>query len=268
MSSEFRGDGLPMDEEGFSPVTEQMGIGAPEIWAVLTVETRGCGFLPDRRPVILFERHIFSKETGGRFDASNPDISNPTWGGYGHGGAFQYDRLSRAIALDRKAGLQSASWGIGQIMGFNAEIAGYADVEEMVKSMTFSENEQLKALVGEIVNNKLDAALRCHDWASFARGYNGSAYAENKYDTRLASAYQKHLHGPFPDLTVRSAQIYLVYLGYNPGPVDGVPGRFTYSALNEFQQANNLQVKNEIDGEILAALEEKALITTDRQDTS
>ncbi len=260
MSIEFRGDGLPMDEEGFSQVTEQMGIGAPELWAVLTVETRGCGFLPDRRPVILFERHIFSRETGGRFDTSNPDISNPSPGGYGQGEAAQYGRLGQAIALDRKAALRSTSWGIGQVMGFNAESAGYTNVEAMVKAMTFSENEQLKALTGEIKCNKLDAALRSHSWANFARGYNGPAYAENKYDARLASAYQKYLQGPLPDLTVRGAQIYLFYLGYNPGPIDGVPGRFTYSALNEFQQANNLPIKNEINPDVVASLEAKALV--------
>lgn len=257
---EFRGDGLPMDGEGFTKATEQLGVGAPELWAILAVETRGCGFLPDRRPMILFERHIFSKETGGRFNISHPDISNPSWGGYGQGGAAQYHRLSRAIALDRKAALRSTSWGIGQIMGFNAENAGYGNVDEMVKAMTVSENEHLKALKDEILHNKLDAALRCHNWANFARGYNGPAYAENKYDTRLASTYQKYVQGPLPDLTVRAAQIYLLYLGYNPGPVDGVPGRFTYSALNEFQQANDLPIKNEISPRVLASLKAKALI--------
>jgi hypothetical protein len=36
--------------------------------AVLTVETLGSGFLPDRRPRILFERHFFPSETKGAFD--------------------------------------------------------------------------------------------------------------------------------------------------------------------------------------------------------
>ena len=260
MMDEFKGYALPMDEEGFTQVTEQLGVGAPELWALLTVETKGCGFLSDRRPVILFERHIFSRETGSRYDVSNPDISNPSWGGYGPGGAAQYERLNKAIALDRIAALKSTSWGIGQVMGFNAETAGYGDVEVMVKAMTFSENEHLKALTGEIMHNKLDGALRSHNWANFARGYNGPAYAENKYDTRLASAYQKFVQGPLPDLTVRAAQVYLLYLGYNPGHVDGVTGRFTYSALNEFQRANNLPVMNAINPDVLASLEAKVLI--------
>jgi hypothetical protein len=47
-------------------------VGLAEIWAVFSVETSGCGFLTDRRPKILFERHIFSHLTNGRYDAQNP----------------------------------------------------------------------------------------------------------------------------------------------------------------------------------------------------
>ena len=78
MPNEFVGAGLPLDVDGVSEVTDRMGVHAPELWAVLTVETRGSGFLPDRRPYILYERHIFSKETNRKFDAAHPDISNET----------------------------------------------------------------------------------------------------------------------------------------------------------------------------------------------
>ena len=176
MAKEFAGKGFPLDEEGMAKVTGRLGTGVAEVWAVLTVETRGCGFLPDRRPFILYERHIFSRETSRKFDLSHPDISNRTTGGYGAGGPNQYDRLFRAIGLDRRAALRSASWGIGQVMGFNAETAGYGDVEEMVAAMTESETEQLLAMSGEILRNKLDGPLRSHDWATFAKGYNGPAY--------------------------------------------------------------------------------------------
>jgi hypothetical protein len=259
MPMEFVGTGLPLDEEGTSEVTDRMQIGAPELWAVLNVETRGCGFLPDRRPAILYERHIFSRETNHQFDAANPNISNRHPGGYGPGGAHQYDRLQRAIALNRKAALDSVSWGIGQLMGFNAEIAGFSDVEAMVAAMTESENAQLLGMSGEIVHNGLHRALRTHRWADFARGYNGANFAINKYDTRLAAAFQKYSQGGLPDLTVRAAQVYLTYLNLHPGTVDGLPGRFTFAALNEFQQQEGIPISNEIDDEIVARLKEKAL---------
>ncbi len=258
MTTVFKGPGLPLDQNGVSTVLERLETAAPELWAVLTVETQGCGFLPDRRPAILYERHIFSRETGHRFDGAHPDISNREPGGYGAGGAHQYERLEQALALDRKAALRSASWGIGQVMGFNAKSAGYSDVEAMVAGMMVSENDQLLAMSGEIISNGLHRALQAHNWPAFARGYNGPAYAKNKYDTRLAAAYQKAL-GLLPDLSLRAAQIYLMYLGYHPGPIDGVPGRKTFSALNEFQRDDGLPINTEIDDQILSILKEKAV---------
>ncbi len=256
MPEEFRGTALPLDQEGIAKVLDSLGVKAAELWAVLNVETGGCGFLPDRRPVILFERHVFSRETNHAFDAAHPDISNPQAGGYGAGGAAQYERLQRALALGRSAALRSASWGIGQLMGFNAQIAGHADVEAMVTAMTVSETQQLLGMAGEIIHNNLDRPLRGHDWTTFARGYNGPAYAKNSYDTRLAAAYQKYTLGPLPDLVIRAAQLYLTYLGYHPGPVDGVIGRLTRSALNEFQEQQRLPVTDDVTDEQLVLLKQ------------
>jgi len=260
MSLEFSGTAQPLDVEGMSEVYGRLGVGVVEVWAVLTVETRGCGFLPDRRPFILFERHIFSRETGGGFDAVHPDISNPVPGGYGAGGANQYERLGRAMELDRPAALRSTSWGIGQVMGFNAGICGFRDVEEMVAAVSLSEKDQLIAMAGEIVHNRIDSALRNHDWAKFARIYNGPDYRKNSYDIRLSAAYSKYAAGPLPDFTVRACQIYLGYLGYHPGTVDGIMGQFTRSALNEFQKDQGLPVTDEVDETVLSSLEEKMRI--------
>jgi hypothetical protein len=186
MPDEFSDEALPLDAAGLEQAFDLIGVGVPELWAVLAVETTGCGFLPGRRPKILFERHIFSRETGRRYDESNPNLSNPRPGGYGGAGAHQYDRLEAAIALDRTAALRSTSWGIGQVMGFNAGMVGFADVEEMVTAMKVSEGAQLAAMARFLTATELDHALRTHDWPRFARGYNGPNYAINSYDTRLA----------------------------------------------------------------------------------
>jgi hypothetical protein len=253
----FTGPGTPFDNDAVDEATRRLEVSTAELWAVLTVETRGCGFLSDRRPTILFERHVFHRETNGRFDAAAPDISSPDSGGYGATGAHQYERLQEAMKRDERAAMRSTSWGIGQVMGFNAQSAGYADVEAMVTAMVASEAEQLRAMVGEIVHNKLHLALRSHNWPAFARGYNGPAYAKNKYDVRLASAYVKFVTGPLPDLTVRAAQAYLTYLGYHPGPVDGLLGRFTRSALNEFQAKQGLTVTDRVTERTLSILKDK-----------
>ena len=106
------GKGMALSEEGLKDAGKALGVELPALWAVMIVETKGCGFLPDRRPLILFERHWFRKLTNGKFDSAAPDLSNPVWGGYGASGAYQHERLERAIKLDRQAALAGSSWGL------------------------------------------------------------------------------------------------------------------------------------------------------------
>jgi hypothetical protein len=102
----------------------------------------GCGYLSDRRPIILFERHIFHHQTTGVYDESNPSISSAVPGGY-RGGAAEYERLQEAMMLNEHAALNSVSWGIGQIMGMNSGLVGFQSVESMVAAMVDDEDAQL-----------------------------------------------------------------------------------------------------------------------------
>jgi hypothetical protein len=252
MPLEFVGQSLALTTAGMSAGTNALSVNAPEIWTVLHVETAGCGFLPDRRPPILFERHIFSRLTSQRFDMS--DISNPQPGGYGPGGANQHLRLANAIQLDRVSALQSASWGLAQIMGSNFAQAGFGDVAGMVAAMSDSEDQQLAAFVAFLQANRLDRFLQAHDWTSLARGYNGPNFAINQYDTKLAQAFQQYSSGPLPDLDVRAAQLYLTFANMNPGPVDGIMGARTRSALLSYQQQQALPQTGQADAATLASL--------------
>jgi hypothetical protein len=255
MAFEFIGKSKALSEDGLAKTAESLSVKTQEIWAVLVVETSGCGFLPDRRPQILFERHIFHRLTGGRFD--DGDISDPSPGGYGPGGANQYERLARALAKDKVSALKSASWGLGQIMGENFAASGFADVETMVAEMSDSEDAQLAAVASFLKSSRLDIALNIHDWTSFARGYNGPGYAKNNYDARLRGEFQKLSFGPLPDLQLRAAQLYLTFAGFHPGPVDGVMGALTRGALIEFQRQQNLNVTGDGDEPTLIALQPK-----------
>jgi hypothetical protein len=249
----FQGPAIALSSDGMALVADALRVRSPEIWAVLSVETSGCGYLSDRRPQILFERHIFHRLTNGEFDDGN--ISDPTPGGYGPRGALQYDRLNRAILKDRAAALQSASWGLGQIMGMNFAKAGFHDVEEMVAAMSDSEDRQLMATANFLTATGLASFLRGHDWASFARGYNGPNYAINRYDIRLNSEYQKCLAGVSPDLSVRAAQLYLTYLGFHPGPIDGIAGEHTLAALADFETQHGFQHATTVDDTCIAGLQ-------------
>ena len=246
------GKALALSADGLATVCSKLGVHVPEIWTVLAVETSGCGYIPDGRPGILYERHYFHRLTNGRFD--DGDISDPRPGGYGATGAHQYDRLSKAMSLDSEAAFRSASWGIGQVMGDNFLKAGFLSVDKMVGAMFDSEDSQLAAMAGFLASSGLHRALQAHDWTSFARGYNGPNYAINHYDSRLNGEFQKFSSGVLPDLNVRATQLYLTYLGYHPGPVDGVHGSLTLSALAQYETAKQLAVSDIIDQDTVAQL--------------
>lgn len=241
----FNGKGFPLTLTSFNQVQNDLGVNPATIWAVLNVETRGFGFLRDRRPQILFERHIFHQLTNGAYDTGNEDISQALPGGYS-GGSNEYLRLEKAMTLNQDAALKSASWGIAQVMGFNFVVAGYSSVQAMVVDMVAEENKQLSAMVNFIKRNRLDTALSTQNWAEFARGYNGKNYSKKQFDTRLAAAYAK-VQTAAPNLALRSAQAALWYLGFNPGPIDGLNGLRTRSALTQFQSSQNLQATGELD---------------------
>ncbi|HEX5747845.1 MAG TPA: N-acetylmuramidase domain-containing protein [Archangium sp.] len=253
----FIGAATSLTAQGIQACADTLSVHPAELWAVLQIETRGCGYFADRRPAILFERHVFSRGTHGRFDAQAPDISNPKAGGYASGPA-EYPRLEKAMALDERAAMESASWGLGQVMGYHAAELGYGSVEQFVSRMMASEDEQLAAMAAFIQHNGLAQALRNHDWAAFAHGYNGAGYAKNEYDKKLAAAWQ-HLstHG-LPDLSVREGQLLLTFLGFEPGTVDGAFGAHTKAALNRFQSEHHLPLTSGFDPATLEALRQAA----------
>lgn len=250
----FQGLGRALSSEGMAAVAAMLGTHPAELFTVLTVETSGRGFLPDRRPQILYERHIFHRLTGGRFD--DGDISDPKPGGYGSPGPQQYERLIRAIAKDRVAALQSASWGIGQIMGENFRAAGFPDVETMVDTMIRGEDQQLSAMGRFLLAAKLHIPLQARDWTSFARGFNGPHFEINHYDQRLHGEFQRLTAAGVPDLVVRAAQLYLSYLGFDPHGIDGIAKLSTLSALADFQTKNGLPITTWLNTQAVQQLEE------------
>jgi len=191
----------PLSLADFERAAAGLGVPVAAIRAVATVESRGSGFLPDGvRPVILFERHVMRKRlienTRERSPSiilyASPNIVNSTPGGY-EGGAAEWDRLAAAIKLDRVSALESASWGMFQIMGYHWKLLSYDSVQAFVNAMYASEACQLDAFIRFIkANANLLRALVNLDWAKFAAGYNGPNYRSNAYDTKLAGAFDRY----------------------------------------------------------------------------
>jgi hypothetical protein len=182
----FVGRGLPLTAAGLSAACDKLGVGSAEIWAIVFTETDYpySGFWQNKSPQILYEQHIFHRLTNGRFDAKAPNISNSQPGNYN---GDQYERLNEAITLDETAALQSASWGMGQVLGENYKAVGYNSPQEMVAQMLTSEDTQLAAVVEDILAADINRTLAVHDWPNFARVYNGANYAAVSYDRHLSS---------------------------------------------------------------------------------
>ena len=169
----------------------RLGADPAAVWAVYEVESSGSAFIGGR-PTILFEPHRFSRSTAHTFDKSHPKISSRTWNKslYPGSQSGRYAQLMEAVALDVDAGFKSASYGGFQILGENYKVCGAPDPWSFAWRQAQTEGDQLDAFVSFVEGNGLAGALRRRDWAVFARGYNGSAYRENKYSERLSAAYE------------------------------------------------------------------------------
>lgn len=193
---DFAGKALPLTDGDVRTIAGYLGCHVAAVRAVLAVESAGRGFGNDGRPIILNEPHIFWRELGAgakRDRAVREGLAYQKWGAkpYPRSQPERYAWLARAMAIDETAALKSCSWGLGQVMGFNHKVAGFATVQEFVAAMTHSEGAHLYAMARFIVSNRLQGHLRSLNWSAFARGYNGAGYAKNAYHTKLASAYAK-----------------------------------------------------------------------------
>jgi hypothetical protein len=182
-------------DASWSDFARALEIDEAALRAVAAVESDGSGFLPapSDKPKVLFEGHAFHRLTGGRYSAAHPDLSYPKWNRRKYSGSLagEWRRLEAACRLDRIAALQSASWGLFQIMGFNYPYCGCADVETFVARQYESATQQLALMVKFVSRPPFLPALRGYDWKAFARAYNGPGFAAHGYDKRLAAAFEE-----------------------------------------------------------------------------
>lgn len=199
-----------ISEQEFKDAADIISCEVAAIKAVYFIEAAGRGYLDDGRVKILFEGHRFWKNLKkAGIDCQYwlnkyPNHSNvlyPTWDKRQYkGGKAEWDRMSEVIQFCREMGdmtptiaLDSASYGSFQIMGENHSLCGYADSQEMLtKYNNGGEAEQLASFCRFIKSTHLDDELRDKNWAKFAQGYNGSQFALNKYDVKLAKAYDTY----------------------------------------------------------------------------
>ena len=167
--------------------------------AVVEVESKGNGFLPNGKPKILFEGHIFWRELKkagidpARHLKGNEDILYQKWtkSFYKKSGEQEYERLGRAVQIDEEAALKSASWGAFQLMGFHAKALGFASAKAFVEAQQSAAGQVESFLLFVRSNPPMLKALRDRNWEKFAERYNGKEYKKNKYDSQLRKHYEK-----------------------------------------------------------------------------
>lgn len=201
----FSINNLFLGESDLNDFAKNYNIELAAVKAINEVESAGKGFLMSGKPKILFEGHVFWKQLQNRgikpenlLTSSYKNVLYPKWTKlFYEGGEKEYDRLNKAISISsdskvKEAALASASWGCFQIMGYHALSLGYSSVQEFVDKMYLHEREHLIAFGKFLQVNNIMVDLKNKNWAKVAEKYNGPNYKVNKYDQKLAKAYQKY----------------------------------------------------------------------------
>ncbi len=249
-------------------IAEEHEIEPEALMAVVEVESNGkLGARVNGRmePLIRFEGHYFYRLLSnakrnlavvrGLAHSRSGCVKNP------FRQASRWRLLKRAEAIDRVAALSSCSWGCGQVMGSHWRWLGFGNVDALVMEARDGASGQIRLMMRYIVKARLKGKLQNHDWAGFARAYNGPAYRKYKYHTKMQNAYRRHLrrrrrpeHGSMfarrnqlqmlklgsHGMAVRQLQTDLSSLGYYLR-VDGDFGPATERALKTFQKESRLQ---------------------------
>lgn len=155
--------------------------------AVIAIESGGVG-LVNGLPITRFEPHVFLREFNGLFQ-EHFRFGDPAWEGDKHliadndkrqwvsfhgNQATERVALRTAVEMATQAAYNAASYGAGQIMGFNHAACGYESAEAMQAAFA-SEEAQIRAMFEYMKQSGALAKLQAGDIEGFAGIYNGPA---------------------------------------------------------------------------------------------
>lgn len=187
---------LTLTEDDFREVAESLGVEVAAIKAVVEIEAGRAheGFSEPGKPLINFDLSMFRRFASKRgVNLSNYRKSHAVVFNSHRGSQDRANRrLEAARSIHPSAAVEGTFWGMFQIGGFNWRKCGCESLEDFEERMSRSERDQLDMFASFVSTSGLLKHLKSKNWAAFARGYNGPAYARHSYDTRMAAAYARH----------------------------------------------------------------------------
>lgn len=267
---------LPMDVlDVCRAKAAERNIPSAHVAAIVDVESRGLVFDPagSGRPMILFEQHLFARKLSGdaltealrRGLATKSHKKNK----YPKAQADRWKQIEAAQELCHEFGVsdvaafESASYGVGQVLGEHWNELGFASFGDFYKTMMSGAGGQIDIMLKFVKVNGLEDELREGRWPAFFRGYNGPDYARLGYHLRIAKALA--LYGgesAEPDgmlrmgakgAKVREIQALLVRAGHQV-KIDGDYGPATKKAVRAFQKAHGITVDGVVGPQTQTAL--------------
>ena len=175
----------------YDEVADNIDIEPELLKSFIKVETNGNNLL-NGRCIIRWETHIFKRRTGytinvhGKRGYITDECQNNEWE------AFTRARDLLCQGRYSKDAYESASWGIGQIMGFHYKRLGFESPAEMSEWIAKSEENGIRS-IGMFIKShaKLLQACKDLDFTKIAYYYNGKYYYRNKYDVKMKNEYDR-----------------------------------------------------------------------------
>ena len=152
------------------------------IYAVAMVESAGKAFAVNGYPIVRFEKHVMLK-----YLKNNKELSDKVK----KISSADYNAYTKACNVDTNLAMLSTSFGMFQIMGFNHKNAGYNTVDDFVKGMKESVDNQIEAFVHFVTKEGLVSFINNKEFAKFAYRYNGPNYKVNSYDLKLKKYFDE-----------------------------------------------------------------------------
>ena len=174
----WKGAARPISFNRLTDAADQINAEPSAIRAVWMTEAGGKYFYADGSLIRRFEPHKMPRATTNWRDS------------FGIKRAKREQMFQAAYERSPVAALNATSVGAPQIMGFNAEMAGYEHSHDMTERMADDADEHVTAFINLITNWGLDTALRAKDWEAFTRRYNGSGQVK-AYSAKIEANYRR-----------------------------------------------------------------------------